>query len=93
MATNFSAKNISAIKLADIQYNIKSVPFHGTDAEWQLSDYIPKQGEIIVYDKDENCNFERIKIGDGINTVKDLKFIDENIQNTQIQIITWEADD
>ena len=78
MATNFSTKNISAIKIAGTQYNVKSVPFHGTEAEWSSSSYIPKQGEIVVYDRDDNCDIERIKIGNGIDLVKDLKFIDDN---------------
>ena len=77
MASNFTSKNISSIGLKDVIYNLKSVPFHGTETEWNqasLNSYIPKQGEIVVYDKDNSHDYIRIKIGDGVNKVGDLKF-------------------
>ena len=33
----------------------------------------------------------RVKIGDGVNYVNDLKFITHNL--AQVQFVTWEADD
>ena len=54
MATNFTNTNISSIKLGDVKYNLKSVPFHATEAEWLSINYVPKAAEIIVYDADEN---------------------------------------
>lgn len=79
MATNYSNNNISAIKLQNKEYKIKSIPFHGTHDEWLInSSYIPKQGEIIIYDIDSNYNYERIKIGDGVTSVTDLPFYLEN---------------
>ena len=48
---------------------------HDTEAKWnEKIDFIPNQGEIIVYDIDDNHNYERIKIGDGISTVNELLF-------------------
>lgn len=48
---------------------------HDIEANWlKASGFVPKQGEIIVYDKDSNCPYERIKIGDGINNVNILPF-------------------
>ena len=67
MATNFVNKNISSIDIGNVKYNLKSVPFHATEAEWLSISYIPKQGEIIVYDKDNNYNYLRFKTGDGIS--------------------------
>lgn len=78
MATNFVDKNISSIELNGTKYNIKTVSFHATEAEWNagnLSSYVPKQGEIIIYDKDEVYSYERFKIGDGVNSVSNLPFI------------------
>lgn len=75
MATNFTTNNISTIKFGNTNYNIKSVPFHATEAEWLLADYIPKESEIIVYDIDETYATPRIKIGDGRTLVKNLPFI------------------
>jgi hypothetical protein len=40
--------------------------------------FIPLKGEIIVYDIDENYDYERSKIGDGVTNVTDLPFIDEH---------------
>lgn len=36
--------------------------------------FIPLKGEIIVYDIDENYNYERFKIGDGVTNVDALPF-------------------
>ena len=48
---------------------------HDVEANWILAvEFIPKQGEIIIYDIDENYNYERFKIGDGIRTVTNLPF-------------------
>ena len=90
--TNFTNNNISSIKLNGIAYNLKSIPFHGTEDEWTAepqANYIPKQGEIIVYDVDNNYNYERMKIGDGATNVTNLPFIG----GAQISIITWEEND
>lgn len=57
----------------------KAIPKHETEADWLLSSYIPNQGEIVIYDTDENHTHERQKIGDGINSVKDLPFTNEEI--------------
>ena len=37
------------------------------EANWEKAiNFIPKQGEIIIYDIDANYNYERFKIGDGV---------------------------
>ena len=49
---------------------------HDTEQNWNAAiNFIPKQGEIIIYDIDENYSYERLKIGDGIQTVNNLKFL------------------
>lgn len=64
---------------------------HGLEAHWLLAtNFIPKQGEIIVYDievdadgnalelpKDRTTPYthQRLKIGDGITTVSELPFV------------------
>ena len=48
---------------------------HDIEANWDKAvNFIPMQGEIIVYDIDENYNYERIKIGDGQTVVANLPF-------------------
>ena len=66
--------NISAINIGNINYNLKSVPFHATEAEWLSISYIPKEGEIIIYDKDDNYSYIRFKTGDGVTQANQLPF-------------------
>lgn len=55
---------------------------HDIEANWiKAINFIPKDGEIIVYDKDENHATPRIKIGNGEQTVNQLPFISEEILN------------
>lgn len=51
---------------------------HDVEANWlKAVNFIPKQGEIIVYDSDGTYNYERIKIGDGETLVSALPFVDD----------------
>lgn len=48
---------------------------HDIEANWNKAlNFIPKAGEIIIYDIDENHNYSRFKIGDGIRTINNLEF-------------------
>ena len=89
MAINLVNDNISTIEIKGKKYNIKAIPFHGTAAEWESNDYIPKDGEIVIYDIDENYAYKRIKIGDGENTVAVLPFLDEDIASRLLALETW----
>lgn len=60
--------------------NIKSRIVHKHDIEtnWlKATNFIPKQGEIIIYDIDDNYDYERFKIGDGQTVVSELPFSNE----------------
>lgn len=49
---------------------------HDTEERWNnKGNFIPKQGEIIVYDRDEQYSYERMKIGDGITSISELPFV------------------
>ena len=61
-------------RIGGIKYKVKSVPFHATEAEWLISDYIPKQGELIVYDADASKEYPRYKTGDGTTKASLLPF-------------------
>lgn len=59
--------------------NIRIVNKHDVEANWlKATNFIPKKGEIIVYDKDFTYNYERFKIGDGSTVVSSLPFADAN---------------
>lgn len=79
MAINLVNDNISTIEIKGKKYNIKAIPFHGTAAEWENNNYIPKDGEIIIYDADEDYGYKRVKIGNGIDAVSALPFYEEAI--------------
>ena len=52
---------------------------HDIESNWsKATGFVPKQGELIVYDKDSNYDYERVKVGDGATNVNDLPFIDDN---------------
>lgn len=49
---------------------------HDTEANWlKATNFIPKAGEIIVYDPDDTYTYARIKIGDGTTLVNNLSFV------------------
>lgn len=61
------------------KFNTRIAFKHDTEANWvKAKNFIPLEGEIIIYDADENYSYQRIKIGDGTTKVKDLPF--DNIQ-------------
>lgn len=50
---------------------------HDLEANWITADkngFVPLRGELIIYDTDNNYNYERFKIGDGVTTVQNLPF-------------------
>lgn len=84
--------------MSEKTFNTRIVHKHDTAENWaKATNFIPKAGELIIYDPDETNEYARVKIGDGEKTVGDLPFIDEPKANKsevpQIQIITWGADD
>ena len=61
---------------------------HDIEAHWLLAtNFTPKQGEIIVYDVDENYTYERLKIGDGTTNVNALPFVDDALKESLIEQI------
>jgi hypothetical protein len=56
--------------------NVRIVHKHDTEENWlKATNFIPKQGELIIYDVDDTYDYERMKIGDGNTLVNDLPFI------------------
>lgn len=48
---------------------------HDTEANWKKAiNFIPMEAEIIIYDPDENYNFARFKVGDGVTLINNLPF-------------------
>lgn len=52
-----------------------------TEANWNsVPNFIPLQGEIIVYVPDINNPISRFKIGDGLTSILKLPFISDEAQ-------------
>ena len=68
--------------------NTRIISKHDVESNWnKATRFIPKTGEIIIYDADENYAYERMKIGDGVNYIADLPFVLEAISNVEIDEI------
>lgn len=62
--------------MGKVEINTRVINKHDTEANWNSHpSFIPDKSEIIVYDKDNNYNYPRVKIGDGVTTVVALPFI------------------
>lgn len=61
--------------MAEKQIKTRIINKHDTEANWiKAINFIPKQGEIVVYDKDTAHSYERFKIGDGSTKINNLPF-------------------
>lgn len=68
--------------MSEKNINTRIIHKHDTEINWsKATNFIPKKGEIIIYDKDNNYNYERIKVGDGATLVNNLPFYGSSIEN------------
>lgn len=78
--------------MAEKNMKARIVHKHDTASNWEkATGFIPKKGEIIVYDIDDNYAYERIKIGDGTQNVNALPFATDALEtatNDQITIVS-----
>lgn len=71
--------------MAEKIINGRIINKHDIEANWlKAENFIPKQGEIIIYDIDDNYNYTRIKIGDGKTLVNLLPFMTDVISKNII---------
>ena len=66
---------------------------HKTEAEWNsMTNFVPMQGEFIIFDPDKQHKYARLKIGDGSTKLNELPFfidstVDDFIINNSAKII------
>lgn len=61
--------------MADKNIQSRIINKHDTESNFlKATGFIPKAGELIVYDKDDTRDYERLKIGDGVTVVSSLPF-------------------
>lgn len=59
----------------DKVFHARLVMKHDVEENWlKATNFVPKSGEIIVYDADGDHTIQRIKIGDGVTNVSALPF-------------------
>ena len=74
--------------MAEKVLNSRIIHKHDIEANWlKATNFVPKVGEIIVYDPDGKYNYSRIKTGDGISNINNLPFINEAITPEQIAAV------
>lgn len=74
--------------MAEKRINGRLVQKHDIQSNWErATNFTPMAGEIIIYDIDENYSYERIKIGDGVQNVNTLPFVDDALRTELIEQI------
>lgn len=65
---------------------------HDIEANWKLAvNFIPKAGELILYDPDSTYNYTRMKIGDGVTKVATLPFFVDKIIELEKKLANLEV--
>ena len=60
--------------------NLRIIHTHDTADNWdKIPEFVPKLGELIIYDVDTTHVYERFKIGDGKTKLSDLPFTVESV--------------
>lgn len=76
----------------------RQVQKHDTEENWlKAENFVPKAGEIIIYDADQNNESPRIKVGDGKSNILKLPYASESLirqgegVDSIVQVITHEG--
>ena len=64
----------------------KIINKHDTEENWSKASFIPKKGEIIIYDPDTTHTRSRIKVGDEVRTVSELPFSSQNVDFSVVEV-------
>ena len=73
--------------MTEKSFNARIINKHDTEVNWnKATNFIPKQGELIIYDADSTHSYIRVKIGDGSTLVAQLPFIAEPQLTTTITL-------
>lgn len=73
------------IIMAEKNIKTRIIHKHDTEENWnKATNFIPKQGEIIVYDVDSSHSYERIKVGDGTTNVISLPYVSETVVDAEL---------
>lgn len=66
---------------------------HDTEANWlKATNFIPLDGELIIYDADEDNIAPRFKVGDGVTVVSSLPFTQADVDQDSLSFAYFEED-
>lgn len=69
--------------------NARIILKNGIEANWnKVTDFIPKKGEIIIYNPDNEHSTPRFKVGNGQQLPKDLPFVPIGVSQEDLENIT-----
>lgn len=61
--------------MANKTFKTRIVNKHDIETNWKkATNFVPKKGEIIIYDEDSSHDYARIKVGNGTDLVSNLPF-------------------
>lgn len=77
--------------LPDRIFNVRIKLRNDSHANWKKQpNFVPMDGEIIIYDTDDEHKFQMIKIGDGITKLSQLPFINDFYTKEEIRKFLFE---
>ena len=60
---------------------------HDIEKNWNsATNFIPKKGELILYDPDNTYDYTRMKIGDGSTKVSNLPFLFDKLHDLEVNL-------
>ena len=69
--------------------NARIILKNGIEANWnKVTDFIPKKGEVIIYNPDNEHSTPRFKVGNGQQLPKDLPFVKTGVSQEDLENIT-----
>ena len=72
--------------------NVRVIFKHDTEANWNsATNFVPKKGELILYDPDKTYDYTRIKIGDGSLKVSALPFLFDKLHDLEVNLGSYLA--
>ena len=72
--------------------NARIIFKHDTEANWNsATNFVPKKGELILYDPDTTYDYTRIKIGDGSLKVSALPFLFDRLHDLEVNLESYLA--
>ena len=81
--------DIFIIDASKINSKVRVFLKNAKEDEWnKVNNFIPANGELIIYNPDETHSSHRFKIGDGTHLVKDLPFMKMGVSPEDLENVT-----